>query len=103
LGALHWVVRALVLLLLWSAGVIVVVLLTNVIAAPFNDLLSEEVERLATGRSGQPFSLKVLFRDTLRTIGLEVLKLAIYACIMIPMFVISYVPVVGPVLYAVVG
>lgn len=103
LGVLHWLLRALALIVLWAIGLIGVVLMTNVIAAPFNDLLSEEVEHLATGRPGQPFSVAVLFRDTLRTVGLEVLKLAIYACVMIPMFVISYVPVVGAVIYAVVG
>jgi len=103
LGVLHWLLRALALIVLWAIGLIGVVLMTNVIAAPFNDLLSEEVEHLATGRPGQPFSVAVLFRDTLRTVGLEVLKLAIYVCVMVPMFVISYVPVVGAVIYAVVG
>ncbi len=103
LGALHWVVSALVLILMWALGLIAVVFLTNVIAAPFNDLLSEEVERLVTGREGAPFSLRTLARDSVRTIGLELFKLVIYAVVMLPMLLFSYVPVVGPVLYAIVG
>ncbi len=103
LGVLHWLVRAVVLLLLWAVGVIAVVLLTNVVTAPFNDLLSEEVERLAIGKEGQPFSFATLMRDSLRTIGLELFKLVIYLVVMAPMFLLSYVPVVGPVIYAIVG
>lgn len=103
LGVLHWLVRAIVLLLLWAAGLVAVVFLSNVVAAPFNDLLSEDVERLLTGRTGAPFSLAVLVRDSVRTVGLELLKLALYLGVMLPMFLLSYVPVVGPVVYAVVG
>ncbi|MCZ7684370.1 MAG: EI24 domain-containing protein [Sandaracinaceae bacterium] len=103
LGVLHWLLRALVLLLLWALGLLAVVFLTNVIAAPFNDLLSEAVEEIVTGRPGPPFSLKTLARDSVRTVFLELFKLVIYLAVMLPMFVLSYVPVVGPILYAVVG
>lgn len=103
LGALHWLLRVLVLLTLWSVGIIGVVLCTNVIAAPFNDLLSEEVERIVTGRPGPPFSLATLARDSGRTVLLELFKLVIYLVVMIPMFALSFVPVIGPILYAVVG
>lgn len=103
LGALHWLLRAVVLLVLWAAGLVAVVFLTNVVAAPFNDLLSEEVEHLVTGRRGPPFELAILVRDSLRTVGLELLKLALYLCVMVPMFAISYVPVVGPIVYAIAG
>lgn len=103
LGVLHWLLRAVVLLALWAVGLVAVVFLTNVVAAPFNDLLSEEVEHLVTGRKGPPFELAILVRDAVRTVGLELLKLALYLCVMVPMFVISYVPVVGPIVYAVVG
>lgn len=103
LGVLHWLLRALVLVLMWAVGLLAVVFLTNIIAAPFNDLLSEAVEEIVTGTKGPPFSWKVIARDSLRTIFLELFKLLIYLVVMVPMFVISYVPVVGPILYAVVG
>lgn len=100
----HVALELVVLVLLWALGLIVIVLLTNVIAAPFNDLLSEEVERLATGQGGSPFSLAVLLRDTVRTVGLELFKLVIYAVIMGPLFVLSgFIPVVGHALYSIFG
>lgn len=103
----HWVHSAfevLILLLIWGLGVILAVVLSNVIAAPFNDFLSEEVERILTGREGPPFALKTVLRDAVRTIGLEVLKLAIYFVVMVPLFLIAQiVPVVGPIAYSVFG
>ncbi len=103
LGALHWLLSGVVLLLMWALGLVAVVFSTNLVAAPFNDLLSEEVERLAAGRNGPPFSWKALARDSVRTVGVELVKLLLYVAVMLPMFLFSYVPVVGPVVYAVVG
>lgn len=102
----HWVHSAfsiLILLLIWSIGVLTAVLLTNVIAAPFNDLLSEEVEHLRTGRKGPPFTLQVLLRDSVRTIGLEALKMAIYFVIMAPLFIASNFVPFGQVVYSIFG
>ncbi|MGE3636870.1 MAG: EI24 domain-containing protein, partial [Sandaracinaceae bacterium] len=98
--ALGW----LILLSIWGLGLFAVVMLSNVLAAPFNDLLSEEVEHLATGARGPPFSLKVLLRDTVRTIGLELVKWAIYLAVMLVLLIVSnVVPVVGHVLSSIVG
>ena len=58
-------------------GLVVVILVSNLVAAPFNDLLSEEVERLATGRKGPPFSVKVALLDLGRTLVFEGLYLAV--------------------------
>lgn len=100
----HGFVEILVLLVLWALALLGVVFLTNVIAAPFNDLLSEEVEHLATGKPGPPLSLKVILRDAARAILLELVKLLIYALVMGPTFVISqFVPVVGPIVYTILG
>ena len=102
LGVLHWLLRALVLLLLWALGLLAVVFLTSIVAAPFNDLLSEEVEHLVTGKKGPDFSLAVLLRDSARTIGLELLKLLIYAVIMVPLFLLAQLlPVIGQVIYSI--
>ena len=103
----HWAHSALaylVLALIWALGVVSAILLTNVVAAPFNDLLSEEVERLRTGRKGPPFSLALVLRDGMRTVGLEMMKLTFYLAVMGPLFILSNVlPVVGPVIYSVFG
>lgn len=103
----HWVHATfgiLILLLIWAVGFVTVIFLTNVIAAPFNDLLSEEVEHLATGREGPPFTLSVLLRDSVRTIGLEGIKLGLYALVMVPLFILAnVVPGVGHFVYSVFG
>lgn len=103
----HWVHATfgiLILLLIWGLGIIAAIFLTNIFAAPFNDLLSEEVERLATGREGPPFSFQVLMRDSVRTVGLEALKLAVYLIVMGPLAVASnVVPGIGHFLYSIFG
>jgi CysZ protein len=99
---LHSTLEVVILLLLWASGLIAVVLLTSVIAAPFNDLLSEEVEHLVTGVPSPPFSWKVIARDTVRTVGLEAVKLVIYAVVMLPLFALAhFVPAVGHVIYSI--
>jgi CysZ protein len=104
LFVLWWIVRVLVVVMLCGGSVLAVVFLTNVIAAPFNDLLSEEVEHLASGKAMPRFSIMVLARDTVRTVGLEIVKLFLYVLVMGPLFVLSqFVPGVGPVLYSIIG
>lgn len=99
----HGFVEVLIFLLLLALGLVACVLLTTVFAAPFNDALSEKVESIVTGVEGPKFSVSVLLRDTFRTIALELAKIGLYLMVMIPMFALSFVPVIGPVLYAVAG
>ncbi|MCA9530222.1 MAG: EI24 domain-containing protein [Myxococcales bacterium] len=83
-------------------GLITVALLTSVIAAPFNDLLSEEVERLATGQPPLPFRLRKMLADLVRTVRLELTKLGLYLAVMVPAWLLSWiVPGVGQVVYTV--
>lgn len=100
----HSVVEILVLIVMWLAGAALVVGLTNVLAAPFNDLLSEEVEHLVTGAKGPEFSLKVILRDTVRSVRLELTKLIIYLLVMGPTFLLSLLlPAIGQVIYSIFG
>jgi CysZ protein len=99
-SVLEWIVGIMVAL----GGLVVLSLVTNVIAAPFNDALSEAVERLETGAEGVKFSLKILLRDLVRTVGLELTKLTLYVAIMGPLFLLSLLlPAVGQILYSVFG
>lgn len=95
---LHRIVGWLVALALVVVGALLVSLLSNVVAAPFNDALSEAVERLQTGGGGPPpFSFARLLGDLGRTVGLELLKLGLYASVMTPLFLFGLlVPGVGP-------
>lgn len=99
-GALSFLVFAVV----WATSLFSVVALSNVIAAPFNDALSEEVERIVTGEKGPPFSVAALVRDLFRTLRLELSKLAIFLGVMAPLLCCSFVvPGVGQIAYSVVG
>ncbi len=101
---LHGFVEVIVAILAFAAGVVVVYLLTTIFAAPFNDALSEEVERIVTGRPGPPFSLRAVLRDAVRTVALEVLKMVVLVLVLGPLFVASLlVPVVGQIAYTVFG
>jgi uncharacterized protein involved in cysteine biosynthesis len=98
----HTALEILVLLLLWAVGLVLVVFLTNVVAAPFNDLLSEEVEHLLIGKKGPDFSLKILVRDSVRTVGLEAVKMVLYLAVMVPLYLLSLLlPGIGQVIYTI--
>ena len=85
-----------------AVGVVVAVLLTmllsSVIAAPFNSKLSMEVERLTVGTEPPDSDLAQEIVWVLRTIGLELLKLAVYLAVTIPLWLLTlFVPVLSPI------
>ncbi len=82
-------------------GVLVV---QAIFTAPWNDALSERVERLRTGKEGSPLTLGAVMDDVGRTIRIELGKVGLYVAVMLPLFVLSWlVPVVGQAIFAVVG
>jgi len=100
----HSVLEFLLGALLFVVGVIVVQLLSSVIAAPFNDALSETLERRWTGEPGADFRWSSLFKDLGRTVVLELGKVTLFVAVMLPAFVLSLlVPGVGQALYTVAG
>ncbi len=101
-GTLIAVVRAVINFFLGLAlvllGLVVVVLLSSIVAAPFNDALSEAVEDLLTGEHAPPFSLRKLVADIARTLRLESLKVLVYAAVVGPLFLVSLlIPGIGQV------
>jgi CysZ protein len=97
---LGWLVAVVML----GLGVVLVALGSSVIAAPFNDALSEAVESAYLARRSLPFDIGRVVRDVIRTVGLELLKLGVYAAVMLPLFAIGLAaPVIGPILQATVG
>lgn len=73
-------------------------------AAPFHDALSHAVEALRAGDSPQATRLADIARDALRSVQLVLVKLAIYVAWMVPLWIFGWaVPVVGPVVQAVLG
>ncbi len=90
--------------LLWLLFVLVAAMITfftfsvvaNIIAAPFNGLLAEAVERLLTGQAPPPGgSLWQALRSAPLAVADEVRKLGYFALWAIPLLVLSLVPVVN--------
>lgn len=98
----HSVLAFVLSVVLWALSTMLLVLLTSVIAAPFNSALSAAVERLAIGAVTEDGSIAALVRDVSRTIALELTKLGIFLVVMLPMFILQWaLPGVGSVLYTV--
>jgi len=96
LSALRWIIELIAAVLITLLGLVLVLLLSSVVAAPFNDALSEAVEHIVTGEPAPPFSFSRMLADVVRTIRLELGKALLYIVVVGPMFLASFfVPVVG--------
>ena len=99
LAALRWFINLLLGLLLAVLGLVLVVILSSIVAAPFNDALSEAVESILTGEPTPPFSFKRMVTDIVRTIRLELLKVLVYVVVVGPMFLASFlIPGIGQII-----
>ena len=96
LRALRGLIEFIAGVLLTLLGLVLVLVVSAVVAAPFNDALSEAVEHILTGETAPPFSLSRMVADVARTVRLELLKVMLYLVVVGPMFLASFViPVVG--------
>ena len=96
LRALRGLIEFIAGVLLTLLGLVLVLVVSAVVAAPFNDALSEAVEHILTGETAPPFSLSRMVADVARTVRLELLKVMLYLAVVGPMFLASFViPGVG--------
>jgi uncharacterized protein involved in cysteine biosynthesis len=97
IGALVWAI--------YAAGTLVAaVVLFMLVAAVFNDLISERVEGILGTWEPRRFDLKFVLKDLGQTIVLELLRLWIKVRLLLPLLLLTYfIPVVGQVVYVVVG
>ena len=74
--------------------------LSFILAAPFNDLLSEKVEQLQGHTTDKPFRLREFLQEIWRILKTETLKTcALLGLALIPLF-LGLIPVLGPILLA---
>lgn len=74
----------------------------NLIASPFNELLSERAEELLTGSgSSSPFSLQVFWADTRRTLSVELKKVGLFVLAMVLILPLNLLPGFGNLLYTI--
>ncbi|MGF1466989.1 MAG: EI24 domain-containing protein [Sandaracinaceae bacterium] len=99
----HGAVEILVLLLLWAVGIVVVILLSNLLGAPFHDRLSERVEALRGGRPAPTTTLGLVLGEAVRSVAYELIKVLLYLAVMVPVLLVGLVPGVGTTVSVVVG
>ncbi len=104
LAGAYWLLRAVAFCLLLAGLVLACVVVSMLVAAPFNDALSEAIEVRETARGEQCFSMPELLRGLVRTLRIEAFKLLVFAAVMLPLALLSFVvPGAGQLVYAGVG
>lgn len=74
----------------------------NIVAAPFNGVLSEKVEELERSNPlNLPMNVKTIIRDAKRAIMTEIKKILLFLVFFVPVFIVNFIPVFGSVLYAI--
>lgn len=95
--ALEWIAQALAFALMLVIGFFTFTAVGNLIAAPFNDILSEKTEYLLRGSmEDEPFSIRLMLKDAGRSLSDEIKKLSIFLGVMLLLLLIGFIPVVGP-------
>ena len=97
---LDWVIWPLFVLFLLVLIFYGFSLLANLIAAPFNSLLAEQVERHLTGQPlDQEGGIKRMLKDLVPTLFDELKKILYALALAIPFLLLLLVPLVGPILW----
>ncbi|WP_225897277.1 sulfate transporter CysZ [Desulfuromonas sp. AOP6] len=74
----------------------------NLLASPFNDLLSERTEEIVTGvGTAEPFSWRTFGGDAWRAIIVEGKKMSFFVIGMLALLLLNLIPVLGQLLYSV--
>ena len=95
--------------LIWISAILVTFILVffsftvlgNLIASPFNDILSEKSEEILSGKVADAgsFHLVLFMKETGKTLLNESLKISLFVCCMIFLFALNLLPVLGSMLY----
>ena len=98
---LELMAQILVLLVMLMVSFFTFTAVGNLIAAPFNDILSEKTEQMIRGTSSdEPFSVRLMFSDAVRSMGDEVKKISLFLGAMGLLLLINFIPLVGPLVFA---
>jgi CysZ protein len=97
---LFYVVIVLLVILLLLIVIYTFTMVGNIVLGPFNDMLSEKVELLYTNSSlDEPFKLKLLLADILRSLKVGIGKLLLYVGGLLALLLLNLIPFVGSALY----
>ena len=97
--------------LLWMVAILLTTVLVffaftavgNLIASPFNDLLSEKTESILNNnqKDHTPFAWRTFFAEAWQTMLVEMKKIAVFLLGMLFLLLLNFLPVVGSLLYAI--
>lgn len=74
---------------------LVVYLASGLLALPFNELLSESVERIELGDNGEESTWKQVAGDIGLSVAHSILGVTLWLVVMIPIFMLNLIPAVG--------
>jgi CysZ protein len=98
LRAAHWLFDALVAVVLVIAALALTLLVSGIVAAPFNGRLGEVVDQGVTGREAPPFALGRAAGDLGRAMVIETTFFALNALLLVTSVVVPVLaPVLGPI------
>jgi len=103
-GWLDWLSFVLVPIFLLISAIVVFftfTLVANLLASPFNGILAEAVESRLTGHEPRPSSISSILREAGVAIRSELRKLGYILIRIVPLLLLFFVPVIGPMLWAV--
>ncbi|MEA3543582.1 MAG: EI24 domain-containing protein, partial [Thermodesulfobacteriota bacterium] len=74
----------------------------NLIASPFNELLSEQTEALISGaQNEESFNLRRFWKESRYALLVEIKKLTVFVTGMVVLFGLNFIPGIGLLIYAV--
>ena len=106
-GAWYWLILNYFVIVAAILVILVLVFFTfavvgSLISSPFNDVLSEQTEKILTGMNNDaPFSWKIFWQDTVRTLISEGEKIAVFVAGMLLLLLLHLLPILGTALYPV--
>lgn len=103
LGGIVWMIYQLIYLVLLVLGLLTACFATflvgMVVAAPFNDLLSEWTEVILTGRPAPVFTWRQLVHGIIRSMLVELKKTGFLLAVPVVLLVLHLIPIVGSLVY----
>ncbi|MCK4536677.1 MAG: EI24 domain-containing protein, partial [Desulfuromonadales bacterium] len=99
---LHWFLWVVAVLLTSVLVFFTFTVVGNLVASPFNDLLSERTEALLAGRNiDESFSLRQFLSDAWKTVLMEARKMWVFVVVMILILPLNLLPGIGNAIYTV--
>lgn len=103
---LEWLLIPLFVLMALIVVFFTFTIVANIVGSPFNGLLAEAVENRLTGEPLPPNTLVEIVKDVPRLVWAELQKIGYYLRWLIPLFLLSFIPIVNlvmPLLWLIFG